>query len=248
MDSIRWREAPLFVLEGLDVLGREVVNRLHRETTYHPLFDNEAGERAEVWRCWLGRSACLYALPVAGEGAIWPERDGVRDLLIVVGEGPLPETVMDLANHVILVLPDQPGGEADCLHDFLVQWFDGLTKPGLIQLDWKDVRGMLEPGVPGYAARARVAGCDLATDAGKRVHDRLIPWVALPREPGGILVTITAGEDFGLDAFSAVGEAINPLVGEADAFIMATVLKEQLVLEVWGMVVSQRKNVVKPEA
>ena len=50
------------------------------------------------------------------------------------------------------------------------------------------------------------------------------------------------------DSLIVVVEEINPLVGEADAFIMATVLQEQLVLEVWGMVVSQRKSVVKPEA
>lgn len=236
MKSTGWREAPLFVLEGLDTLGREVLNRLHRVTAYQPLFDTVAEERAEVWRCWLGRSACLSALPVVGEGQPWPERDGVRDLLIVVGEGPLPERVMGLANHVILVLPDQSGGEADNLHAFLAQWFDGLTSPGLIQLDWKDVRGMLEPGLPGYAACAKVAGCELAGEAGKQVHDRLKPFVARACGPGGFLVTIAAGEDFGLDTFSTVGEAINPLIGEMDDFIMVTVLKEQVELEVWGMV------------
>ena len=230
-----WREAPLFVLEGMDALGREVVNRLHRETAYHPLYDTEAGERAEVWRCWLGRSSCLSVLPVAGEGKTWPERDGLRDLLIVVGEGALPENVMGLANHVILVLTDQPGGDADCLHDFLVQWFDGLTRPGLIQLEWKDVRSVLEPGVPGYAARARVAGCEHAGAAGKRVHDQLMPWLAVPRRPGGVLVTIAAGEDFGLDAYSAVGEELNPLVGEGYDFIVATILRSQGEVGVWAM-------------
>jgi len=239
MKSIRWREAPLFVLEGLDALGRKVVNRLNRETAYQPLFDTVAEERAEVWRCWLGRSACLFALPVKGEGQPWPERDGVRDLLIVVGEGPLPEKVMGLANHVILVLPDPLGREEDSLHDFLAQWFDGLTKPGLIHLDWKDVRGMLEPGVPGYAACAKVAGCELAGEAGKQVHDRLKPFVAASNRPIGFLVTIAAGEDFGLDTFSAVGEAINLLLGENDDFIMATILKGgQVTLEVWGMIVA----------
>ena len=33
-----------------------------------------------------------------------------------------------------------------------------------------------------------------------------------------------------------MGEAINPLTGEMDDFIMVTVLKEQVELEVWGMV------------
>ncbi len=79
MKSIRWREAPLFVLEGLDALGRKVVNRLHRETAYQPLFDTVAEERAEVWRCWLGRSASLSAGPCSSPPAPpWATRSRPR--------------------------------------------------------------------------------------------------------------------------------------------------------------------------
>ena len=235
MTTTAWREEPIFVLEGLDSLGHEVVSRLHRELEYRSLYDCDTGERAEVWRCWLGRSSCLAALPVTGAEASWPERDGLRDLLIVVGKAPMPTDVARQANHVIQVLADAGQDEAEALAAFMRQWFDLLVNPGIINADWKDVRNMLEPGLPCYAVSSRVAGCDLAAQAGQKVHERLVSCVSETSRPGGLLVTLTAGDDLGLSAFSAVGEALYALVGEADEFIVATILRPQVELEVWAM-------------
>lgn len=230
-----WREAPLFVLEGLDAVGRAAVTRLHRETGYHELYECTGEEKAECWRCWLGRAECLVTLPVSAGETPWPERDGVRDLLIVVGEGPIPPCALRLANHVILVLAEPGLGEAEALEAFLAQWFDLLVNPGLIPLEWKDVRAMLQPGAPAYAASARVSGCDQAGEAARRVRERLEPFAGSLRQGGAVLATISAGDDLGLDAFSTVGEALHPLAGEGDDFMVATILRSQGEVGVWAM-------------
>lgn len=235
MTTPAWREAPLFVLEGLDAVGRSAVTRLHREPDYRDLYDLAGAEKAECWRCWLGRAVCLDTLPVSAGETPWPDRDGVRDLLIVVGEGPIPARALQLANHVILVLPQPGQHEAEALEAFLVQWFDLLVRPGIIPVEWKDVRAMLHPGSPGYAATARVAGIDQVEEAARRVRERLEPFARQMHKRGGLLATISAGEDFGLDAFSAVGAELNPLVGEEDDFIVATILQQQGALRVWAM-------------
>ena len=244
MSHLGLRDEPHFVLEGLDALGRSVINRLHQTAPYQRLFQVGEQEQAEVWRCWLGSIASLSELIRPDHHDLLPERDDVRDLIIVAGDGVWPADAAAISSQVIVVLPESSEQAEDSLFGFLAQWFDLLVKPGIISLTWKDVRAFLTPGLPAYAARATVAGCAQAGEAGERVAEQLDRYIAARTgaDWGGLLATITAGDNFGLDAYSAVGEALQPLWADDENFVLATIPHERTDLVVWAMIRSPLKR------
>jgi len=103
-----------------------------------------------------------------------------------------------------------------------------ITRPGMINVDFADVRTvMLEKG-RAMMGSGRASGEDRARIAAEAaIACPLLDDVDL-RGARGILVNITAGPDLGMEEFAAVGEAIGDFASENALVVIGTVLDEAL--------------------
>nr|VFJ42755.1 MAG: cell division protein FtsZ [Candidatus Kentron sp. DK]VFJ47042.1 MAG: cell division protein FtsZ [Candidatus Kentron sp. DK] len=101
-----------------------------------------------------------------------------------------------------------------------------ITRPGMINVDFADVRTvMLEKG-RAMMGSGRASGEGRArTAAEAAIACPLLDDVDL-RGARGILVNITAGPDLGMEEFAAVGEAIGDFASENALVVIGTVLDE----------------------
>jgi cell division protein FtsZ len=103
-----------------------------------------------------------------------------------------------------------------------------ITHPGLINVDFADVRTVMSEKGRAMMGSGRAMGDDRATKAAEAaIACPLLEDVNLAGARG-ILVNVTAGLNLGKDEFHAVGEAINDFASEDALVVMGTVLEESV--------------------
>ena len=103
-----------------------------------------------------------------------------------------------------------------------------ITHPGLINVDFADVRTVMSEKGRAMMGSGRAMGDDRATKAAEAaIACPLLEDVNLAGARG-ILVNVTAGLNLGMDEFHAVGEAINDFASEDALVVMGTVLEESV--------------------
>jgi cell division protein FtsZ len=103
-----------------------------------------------------------------------------------------------------------------------------ITHPGLINVDFADVRTVMSEKGRAMMGSGRAMGEDRATKAAQAaIACPLLEDVNLAGARG-ILVNVTAGLNLGMDEFHAVGEAINDFASEDALVVMGTVLEENV--------------------
>ncbi|MEM7405965.1 MAG: cell division protein FtsZ [Pseudomonadota bacterium] len=103
-----------------------------------------------------------------------------------------------------------------------------ITRPGMINVDFADVRTVMSEKGRAMMGSGRATGEDRARAAAEAaIHCPLLDDVNL-RGARGILVNITAGPNLGIDEFQAVGEAIGEFASENALVVIGTALDESV--------------------
>nr|VFK58439.1 MAG: cell division protein FtsZ [Candidatus Kentron sp. TC] len=103
-----------------------------------------------------------------------------------------------------------------------------ITRPGMINVDFADVRTVMSEKGRAMMGSGRSSGEGRArTAAEAAIACPLLDDVDL-RGARGILVNITAGPDLGMEEFAAVGEAIGDFASENALVVIGTVLDEMV--------------------
>lgn len=133
-------------------------------------------------------------------------------LLNVLGRGITLRDAFDAANDVLL-------GAVQGIAEL-------ITRPGMINVDFADVRTVMSERGRAMMGSAKANGEDRARSAGEAaIACPLLEDVNLSGARG-ILVNITAGPNLGMDEFAVVGEAIGEFASENALVVIGTVLDE----------------------
>lgn len=103
---------------------------------------------------------------------------------------------------------------------------DLVTRPGMIDVDFEDVRAIMSEKGRTAVGLGRGTGADrarLAIEAAVRYS--LLGDVDLSEAPG-VLVSITAGPDLGMDEFAVIGDVISSLMSKDARVIVGTAFDE----------------------
>ncbi|MEM7250454.1 MAG: cell division protein FtsZ [Pseudomonadota bacterium] len=113
-----------------------------------------------------------------------------------------------------------------------------ITRPGMINVDFADVRTVMSEKGRAMMGTGRAKGDDRAREAAKAaIHCPLLEDVNLSGARG-ILVNITSGPDLRMDEFATVGEAVGDFASDNALVVIGTVLDETLEDEIRVTVVA----------
>ena len=123
----------------------------------------------------------------------------------------------------------------DVLRNSVTGISDMITSPGLINVDFADVRTVMSEmgqAMIGFGAAKSAPGEGRAEDAAKiAVKSDLLERVDLSGAKG-VLVNITAGMDLGLSEFYAVGDTVKAFASEEATVVIGTTLVPDMVDEI----------------
>ncbi len=101
-----------------------------------------------------------------------------------------------------------------------------ITRPGMINVDFADVRTVMSEKGRAMMGSGKAVGEERARQAAEAaIHCPLLDDVNLAGARG-ILVNVTAGPDLGMDEFATVGEAIGEFASDNALVVMGTALDE----------------------
>ena len=101
---------------------------------------------------------------------------------------------------------------------------DLIVKPGLINVDFADVRTVMAEMGMAMMGTGRASGPSRARDAAEAaIHSPLLEDVQLDGARG-VLVNVTAGADVGLGEFAEVGDAIRTFASDRSRVVIGTVI------------------------
>ena len=133
-------------------------------------------------------------------------------LISVLGRGVTLKAAFAAANDVLL-------GAVQGIAELIV-------RPGLVNVDFADVRAVMGEKGRAMMGAGQATGEDRAIEAARRATTcPLLENVDL-HGARGILVNITAGPDLGMDEYAAVGEVVERFAAEGANVISGTVLEE----------------------
>ncbi len=153
------------------------------------------------------------------------------------------EGIKDLTSHVdsLITVPNEkllsvlgPGvslreafrAANDVLHGAVQGIAELITHPGLINVDFADVKTVMSEKGRAMMGSGRAMGEERARKAAEAaIACPLLEDINLAGARG-ILVNVTAGSDLGMDEFQIVGEAINDFASDEALVVMGTVLEE----------------------
>ena len=123
----------------------------------------------------------------------------------------------------------------DVLRNSVTGISDMITSPGLINVDFADVRTVMSEmgqAMIGFGSAKSAPGEGRAEDAAKiAVKSDLLERVDLSGAKG-VLVNITAGMDLGLSEFYAVGDTVKAFASEEATVVIGTTLVPDMVDEI----------------
>jgi hypothetical protein len=155
--------------------------------------------------------------------------DGVEDRPTGVGVFELPRgLVLNPATIVDLYCRTGAQGALSPVQLFSRVWravFDLIIMPGVIGVDFADVRQALMLPGRGVVAVGTAAGPDRSAIAAEEALDALAPWMLAAR---GVICVILANEDLGLDEFTLVGERLNAQADPGAIVVIGTALDGEL--------------------
>ena len=103
-----------------------------------------------------------------------------------------------------------------------------ITRPGMINVDFADVRTVMSEKGRAMMGSGKSTGEERAREAAERaIHCPLLDDVDLSGARG-ILVNVTAGPDLGMDEFAAVGDAIGQFASDEALVVIGTALDESV--------------------
>ena len=103
-----------------------------------------------------------------------------------------------------------------------------ITRPGLINVDFADVRTVMAEMGPAMMGSATASGPDRAMEAARgAVSSPLLEEVDI-HGAKGLLVNVSAGPDMQLDEFAHVGEIVNEYASEDGTVVIGTVLDPEM--------------------
>ncbi len=103
-----------------------------------------------------------------------------------------------------------------------------ITRPGMINVDFADVRTVMSEKGRAMMGSGRATGEERARKAAEAaINCPLLDDVNL-RGARGILVNVTAGPALGMDEFAAVGEAVGEFASDNALVVIGTVLEDAL--------------------
>ena len=116
----------------------------------------------------------------------------------------------------------------DVLHGAVQGIAELITRPGMINVDFADVRTVMSEKGRAMMGSGRAVGEDRARKAAQAaIACPLLEDVNLSGARG-ILVNVTAGPDLGMDEFAEVGEAIGEFASENALVVVGTTLDEEV--------------------
>jgi cell division protein FtsZ len=116
----------------------------------------------------------------------------------------------------------------DVLHGAVQGIAELITRPGMINVDFADVRTVMSEKGRAMMGSGRAVGEDRARKAAEAaIACPLLEDVNLSGARG-ILVNVTAGPDLGMDEFAQVGEAIGEFASENALVVIGTTLDEEV--------------------
>ena len=116
----------------------------------------------------------------------------------------------------------------DVLHGAVQGIAELITRPGMINVDFADVRTVMSEKGRAMMGSGRAVGEDRARKAAESaIACPLLEDVNLSGARG-ILVNVTAGPDLGMDEFAQVGEAIGEFASENALVVIGTTLDEEV--------------------
>lgn len=173
------------------------------------------------------------------------------------------EGITKLANHVdsLITIPNEKllsvmgknlslldafKAANDVLHDAVQGIAELITRPGLINVDFADVRTVMsEMGVSMMGA-GKASGENRAAEAAEMaIKSPLLEDINL-NGARGILVNITAGLDLGVGEFDEVGSTIKEFARDDATIVIGTVIDEDMVDEIRVTVVATGLEDEKP--
>ena len=114
----------------------------------------------------------------------------------------------------------------DVLHGAVQGIAELITHPGLINVDFADVKTVMSEKGRAMMGSGRAMGEERARKAAEAaIACPLLEDINLAGARG-ILVNVTTGSDLGMDEFQIVGEAINDFASDEALVVMGTVLEE----------------------
>jgi len=116
----------------------------------------------------------------------------------------------------------------DVLHGAVQGIAELITRPGMINVDFADVRTVMSEKGRAMMGSGRAVGEERARKAAEAaIACPLLEDVNLSGARG-ILVNVTAGPDLGMDEFAEVGEAIGEFASENALVVIGTTLDEEV--------------------
>ena len=116
----------------------------------------------------------------------------------------------------------------DVLHGAVQGIAELITRPGMINVDFADVRTVMSEKGRAMMGSGRAVGEDRARKAAESaIACPLLEDVNLSGARG-ILVNVTAGPDLGMEEFAQVGEAIGEFASENALVVIGTTLDEEV--------------------
>ncbi|RDV29072.1 cell division protein FtsZ [Alteromonas aestuariivivens] len=113
-----------------------------------------------------------------------------------------------------------------------------ITRPGLINVDFADVRTVMSEMGKAMMGSGSASGADRAEEAAEAaIASPLLEDIDLSGARG-ILVNITAGPDFAIDEFETVGNAIKAFASENATVVVGTVIDMEMTDELRVTVVA----------
>lgn len=127
-----------------------------------------------------------------------------------------------------ITLQDAFKAANDVLHGAVQGIAELITRPGMINVDFADVRTVMSEKGRAMMGSGRAVGEDRARKAAESaIACPLLEDVNLSGARG-ILVNVTAGPDLGMEEFAAVGEAIGEFASENALVVIGTTLDEEV--------------------
>lgn len=116
----------------------------------------------------------------------------------------------------------------DVLHGAVQGIAELITRPGMINVDFADVRTVMSEKGRAMMGSGRAVGEDRARKAAESaIACPLLEDVNLSGARG-ILVNVTAGPDLGMDEFAEVGEAVGEFASDNALVVIGTTLDEEV--------------------
>lgn len=155
------------------------------------------------------------------------------DSLITIPNDKLPEVY---GNDFSLI--DAFAAANDVLGNAVQGIAELITRPGLINVDFADVRTVMSTGGKAMMGQAAASGDERAVKAAKgAIHSPLLDNVHLDNA-GGLLVNVTAGNNLSIGEFQAVGEMVREIASDEAAIVIGAVIDPEMGDELRVTVVS----------